>query len=98
AAVQLAHAEDLPGALDALELLRAALLEGDPRADDEVLDRARGHDLGRPGERDDARADVDGDPLELAVDRADLAGMQAGAHVEPELMDGADDRRCGLDR
>jgi hypothetical protein len=59
-----------------------AVVELDPRASDEILDRARDEHLPGLGFRCDARADVDGESADLAFDQFALAGVQAGANVE----------------
>ena len=45
-----------------------------------------------------ARADVDGDTGDLAVNDLALTGVQAGAYFEAELADGVDDRAGAADR
>src|SRR5215212_6670497 len=51
----------VPLARDALERMRPAILEGDPRAGDEVGDRPRHEDLAGAGQGADPGADVHGD-------------------------------------
>src|SRR5207244_10379925 len=79
--------------LDALELVRAAILEARAGTGDQVRHGAGRQNLRRPGERHDPRADVHGDAAELAVHLLALAGVHAGAHVNAELLDCDDD--CG---
>src|SRR2546423_1061407 len=83
---------------DALQLVLAALLEGDPGAGDEVAHRARDEHLARPGERRDARAGVDGDPAHLPVRELALARVQPGAELESEAAHTVADRAGGADR
>src|SRR5918912_3540752 len=89
---------DLPRPGHALELVLAALLEGDPRAGDEVAHRARDEDLTRPGQRRDPRAGVDGDPAHLPVRELALAGVEPCAELEPEAAHAVADRARGADR
>src|SRR2546423_1777707 len=81
---------------NALQLVLAALLEGDPGAGDEVAHRARDEHLARPGERRDARAGVDGDPAHLPVRELALARVQAGAELEPEAAHTVAERAPGV--
>src|SRR2546423_14547095 len=83
---------------NALQLVLAALLEGDPGAGDEVAHRARDEHLARPGERRDARAGVDGDSAHLPVRELALARVQPGAELEPEAAHAVADRPRGADR
>ena len=53
-----ANSRHSPG--NALEDMAAAILEGDPGADDEVLHGTRHEHLARAGERRDAGSEVDG--------------------------------------
>src|SRR5918912_4581027 len=89
---------DLPRPGDALQLVLAALLEGDPGAGDEVAHRARDEHLARPRERRDARPRVDGDPAHLPVRELALAGVQAGAQLDAEPPHRLLDRVGGADR
>ncbi len=82
-----AHSRHSPG--HALQLVLAAVLERDPRADDEVLDRARHEHLAGPALSPDPRADVDGEPPDVVADQLDLARMQTAADLQPELRSGA---------
>src|SRR5438874_63109 len=56
-----------PLAGDAFELMRSAILEGEPRAGDEISDRPRDQDFSRPCGGSDACANRDGDAGHLAV-------------------------------
>src|SRR5205085_6553659 len=87
-----------PRAGHALELVLAALLEGDPGAGDEIAHRARDEHLARPGERRDPRTGVDGDAAHLAVRELALAGVESCAQLEPEAPHAVADRAGGADR
>src|SRR5918911_699338 len=89
---------DLPRPGDALQLVLAALLEGDPGAGDEVAHRARDEDLTRPGQRRHPRAGVDGDPAHLPVRELALAGVEPRPELEPESPDRLLDRVSRPDR
>src|SRR5919197_291292 len=86
-----------PCARDALQLVLAALLEGDPGAGDEVAHRARDEHLARPGEGRDARAGVNRDAAHLPVRELALAGVEPGSELEPEPPDRLLDRVGGPD-
>src|SRR5204863_9222085 len=75
-------AEDPPLAGDALEGVRAPVLELDPRTGNQVLHRGRDEDLSRAGERRDPGPHVDGDPPNVVAGELDLSGVQAAAHIE----------------
>jgi len=62
----------------------AAVLEDEPGAGDEVLDGGADQDLGGPGERRDPGADVHGDAADVGTDQLDLPGVRAGADLEAE--------------
>ena len=72
-----------PRSLDALELMRPGFLEACVRADHEIPRRSRRQNLCRPGDGHHARADVDGDPRQLAVDLLALTGMEADPDSSP---------------
>jgi hypothetical protein len=57
------------------------VLEAD--TSDEIADRPGDEDFAGRGRGHDARADMDGDAAHVAVAEFDLAGVQAGADVEP---------------
>src|SRR5205085_5710494 len=75
-----------------------ALVELEARAGDEVFDRARNEDLARLRLLRDSRADVNGDPADLAVQPLALACVQAGAYLEPEPLHRLGDRAGTADR
>ena len=69
-----------------------------PGADDEVLHGARDEHLARAGERRDARAEMDGQPGDVVRQDLDLADVDAGPDLEPELPDAVADRDRAADR
>jgi hypothetical protein len=78
--------------------VRAPILEGEPRAGDEVSDGRRHEHLAWLRVRGDSGTRVHRDPGHLPVDELALSGVQADAHVEPELAHGLGDRTSALDR
>src|SRR5262245_9269923 len=87
-----------PLSRNALQLVGAALVELDSRTGHEVLDRGGDEHFTRLGERGDPRSRRDRDPAELAVDALELAGVEAGPHLEPERADRVANRGRALDR
>jgi hypothetical protein len=75
----------LPGVGNALELVGAAVVEGEAGPGDQVLDRARAQHLPRLGLGEDAGRDMHGDPAEVVADQLDLAGVQASPDLEAVL-------------
>jgi hypothetical protein len=65
--------------------VRAAVLELDPRAGDEILDGSRDEHLARPRSARHSRSDVDGQPGDLLPDALALAGVDPRPHLETEL-------------
>ena len=92
------NGEEVPLAGDALELVLAAIVELEAGADDEVLDRARDEDLAGAGERRDPCADVDREAGDVVRLDLDLADVEPGPDLEPELGDLVADRRGTADR
>src|SRR5207248_920524 len=80
-----------PALAHALERVLAAVLELDPGAGDEISHRRGGKDLARARERGDPRTRVNGDPGDLVTEQLALAGVDAGAKLEPEVADGVAD-------
>src|SRR4051795_7159346 len=76
--------ERLAGPDDALELVPAAVVEHEPGPVDEVARRRRGEDLAGPGDREQARCEMDGQPADVVADDFDLAGMDRGPDLEVE--------------
>src|SRR5439155_14615863 len=77
--------------------MRAAILELDTRAGNQVLDGARNEHLARLGEGGDARPDVNGDAARFAVNELALAAVQPSAYVQVEGADGLLDREGAVD-
>ena len=69
-------------------VMRAAVDEGDPRAGDQILDRASDTSTSpAPACDGDAGADVDRDAADLRAHHLALAGVHAGADLEAERRD-----------
>src|SRR5579863_3021955 len=79
------YGQERPGPRHALQLVLAALAEGQPGADDEVGDGARHEHLSWTGQRRHPGADVDGHPADVLSQQFDLARVQAGPHLDAEL-------------
>jgi hypothetical protein len=73
------------------------MLEGEIRADHQVLDGLREEDFGGRGERGHPCADVHGEATDLAADAFGLAGVQSGSDLDSERADGIGDRSCTAD-
>src|SRR5512132_1737407 len=76
------HREQLPGSLDALQRMDAAVLQGDIGSNDQVAHGPGGENLPRPRGGHHPSRDVDGDPTDAVAAQLDLAGVQA----RPELQ------------
>src|SRR6266545_3117782 len=87
-----------PLAGDAFQLVDPALLELDPGARHEILDRRGDEHLARRGCRSETRPDRDGDPGDLSVVELAFPGVHAGTNLEAELAHAADDRLRRPDR
>ena len=87
-----AEREQPPQAGDALQLVRPAIVEGEPGTGDEVANGLRDEDLARPGLRGDPGTDRDSDSRDLSVEQLALARMDPGADLEAELLDVVTDR------
>jgi hypothetical protein len=83
-----ARGEDLPAVRHALQGVGAAMGEVGAGAGRVIPDRARDEDLAGCRERRDPRPDVERDPGELVALQAAIAGMDAGADLEPEPAHG----------
>ena len=92
------HLEQPPLSLDPLELVHAVVGELEPRSGDRVAERRRNEDLPRLPRAHHARADVDGEPSDLPLHQLDLADVQAGADLDPDLPDAVGDRARASDR
>ena len=71
-----------PAFRHALELVLAALLERNPRADDGVAHRSSHQHVTRLGQRGHSYADVYGDSGDAVGEARELAGMEPAPHVE----------------
>ena len=67
-----------------LQRVQAAILEADTGPGYEVGNRARNQYFPRLRSRGNARPRVHGDAAHLFARKLDLAGMQAGANLDPE--------------
>jgi len=72
--------------------------EVEARPRHQIFDRARDEDLVGPGEAGDPRADVNRDPGDASRDDLDLAGVEAGPHLQTKGAYGVADRACTMDR
>src|SRR5207244_646096 len=81
-----------------LERVETAVGELDPRAGDQILDRSGDEDLARTGECRNAGARVHRDPAHRVARELDLAGVNARAHLQPELRYPLDDTPGAADR
>src|SRR3954452_2789328 len=86
------HREERPAARHVAQVVRAAVLEAEARADDRAVDRPGREHLARLGERGDARCDVHGHPADVVREHLALARVQPDAHGEPERLQTVDDR------
>src|SRR5713226_6149127 len=67
--------------------MSASVVEAETRPGDQILDGSRYQHLARPGERRDARGDVDGDALHVVAGDLDLAGVQTTADLNVQGPD-----------
>src|SRR5262245_51174005 len=79
------HAIQVPAIRHALELVLARILEAEPGARHQPLDRVRDEDLRRRRDARDPGPDVDRDAARLAGDQLDLAGVDPRAHLDPQV-------------
>jgi hypothetical protein len=91
-ALQTRHRVQAPLVRHALERVRAAIVEGDSGATDEILNGARDEDFAAVGCGCDACAGVDGDSGWLNADELALARMDAHPDVELEIAQAAANR------
>src|SRR5262245_13774570 len=93
--------EELPVAGDALQMVGAAIFEGEAGACDQILYRARDQHLAGSGFGGDPSACVHRDARHLAVHELALARVQAKTHSQAKLGHGPGegartaDRSCG---
>src|SRR6185437_4006426 len=79
--------EDLAWRRQALQVVRAAILEGESGAVEQVLRGAGDKDLPGTGQGGDPRRRVHGEAAWVAGHQLDLAGVKAGADPEAEVGD-----------
>jgi hypothetical protein len=72
--------------------VQAAVGEGDSRAGNEILDRARDEHLAAVGLGEYPLANVNGHSAPRSVGDLDLACVQPRADLEPERPNGVDER------
>lgn len=85
---------DGPAVGDALQLVLAAVGEGQLAADHEVAHRARDEDLTCIGEAPDAGGEVDTEPRDVIAAALDLAAVEARTDVKLEPVCVGDDLLC----
>ena len=78
--------------------MRTTVVEVDPRACHQVLDRAGDEDLAGAGKGSHPCPDVHRNSANLVVHELDLASVQAGAHLKAERSDGGADGYRASDR
>src|SRR4029453_16882044 len=79
------HREQLPGALDALELAGAAVGQGDAGAGAQVADGPGHQDLAGVGLGQDPGGEVDGDAADVVAAQLDLAGVEPGPDLDVDV-------------
>jgi hypothetical protein len=90
--------EQLALPLDALEVVKAAVDETNPRARDQITYGAGHEDLPRLGGRLHPCRKVDGDSPHVTVDGLALTGVNAGPDLEAQTANPVPDRPSALDR
>src|SRR5215469_9550808 len=71
---------------DSLEFADSAVDKRDLPSDQKISDRTRDHDLVWTRLRRDPRADMDGDSDCIPADQFAFASVNAGSHLQPELL------------
>src|SRR6266545_5142480 len=74
-----------PSAGDTLELVLAAIVEGEAGARHEILDGLRYEYLGGPGVSCHARPDCHAEAADLAVDQLALAGVRSRSYLDTQI-------------
>jgi len=92
------NGEEMPLLGHALQRVRTAVVELDARPDDEVPDGRGDKDLARVCKSRDAGSDMDGDAPDVGAIELDLARVETGSDVEPEVANGGADRLRAADR
>src|SRR4030095_8733627 len=85
---------NVPFARKSLERLRAAIVEADAGARDEIFHGARDQHLARARQRRDSGAGVHGDAAQLVAEDLALARVQTGANLQAQLPHLAHDGAC----
>src|SRR3954468_19763481 len=78
--------EEAPFAGGALQRLHAAVGELEAGADDQLAHRAGNEDFARRRQGSDSGADVDRHAADVVADQLDLAGVDAGPHIQPDPL------------
>src|SRR5436189_6077908 len=78
---------ELPFAIDALEVVDAAIVERDFGADDEVSNRPGDEDLAGFGFGQDASADVHRQPADPVAAQLELARVQPGSDRQRDALE-----------
>src|SRR5271170_2746008 len=86
----------LPRVGNALENVRAKILERDAGAGHEILDRTRDHNIVGTSESCDPRGDVHSDAPYVVVGNFDFAGVNACANRYSERTQRSDDGLCAV--
>jgi hypothetical protein len=81
-----------PGSRNTLQVVFATVVEGDARAGDEVLDRARDQHFIGIGCGGDTRGDMDGEASEVVAADLAFSGVEPDANFDPEPLSGLNDR------
>src|SRR6476661_2795007 len=92
------NCEKAPVAGDPFEVVLPAVGEADTRAEDQHLHRAGDQDLASLSEGSRSGANVHRQAGDGPAPAFDLAGVQAGPDLEPDLLDRVPDRAGAPDR
>src|SRR5207245_4372572 len=83
-ALERREAVELASPVKALQRMDPGVLEGQPRAVEDIHDRRRDENLAGSGDGHDPSRRVNRDPPDVACDRLDLAGVDAGPDRKAE--------------
>src|SRR6476661_6435668 len=86
------HGEQRPAAGDVAQVVRPAILEADPRADDRAVDGPGDEQLAGLGQLRDARGDVDRHAADVVAEHLALARVQPDPDRQPERLEALHDR------
>src|SRR3954467_10601815 len=92
------HREQLPLARNALERVRASLVEFNSGTGNQIDNRARYEDLAAGRVRRDTRAGVDGYATDLAVDQLTLTRVKSDPYFDLDLPESGTNRFGAPDR